>query len=147
MSTLRDNLLPKLKIMKTFPLEMRSDHACIGGINLGSLEATSGIQDTNHLVSLFSRRTPTPILICATIESHQIEIGIKELFLDLSHSNLHQLSMYTWSIHLWELLINNKLHLTLPGTDYPSSRCLTYNTIIDALIRRGWKNDQLKWLN
>ena len=83
LSTLHAALLPNLKVMRTFTLVMRSDPACIGGINFVSLEVISGAQDINHLVSIFYSITPTPVLMHFNVESHQLEIIRKDFFLDL----------------------------------------------------------------
>ena len=67
-------LLTQLKIMCTFILIMRSVPTEVGVLNLRSLEIASGIQDIQHLVSLFTSDTPTKLLLLTKIEYHRLEI-------------------------------------------------------------------------
>ena len=43
-------ILPKLKIMRTFPIVIREAPAAISGLDLRSLEITSGVQAIQHLI-------------------------------------------------------------------------------------------------
>ena len=97
-------ILPKLRIMRTFPLVMREAPVAIGGLGLQSLEISSGIQAIQHLISLFTSHTPSKLLLITAIEYHQLEIGVEALFLNSSYSTLSPLATPTWITHLWEFL-------------------------------------------
>ena len=99
LAPLHKSLLRKLKLMRTFPLVMRSAPAAIGGLDLRSLEITSGAQAIHHLVSLFTSCAPSKLLLITTIEHHQLEIGIEGLFLSRSHTLLSKFATSTWITH------------------------------------------------
>ena len=61
-------LLPKLGVMKTFPIAMRSALAYLGGLNLQSLEIEVIAQATYHLVSLHKVETPMKTLSRSIVE-------------------------------------------------------------------------------
>ena len=52
-------LLPKLEVMKIFPVIMRSLPTFLGGLNLQLLEVEAIIQAIHYLISLYSSETPT----------------------------------------------------------------------------------------
>ena len=60
---LHKDVRPKLKIMGIFQLIIRNATQGIGGFNLHSLETTSGVQDIQHIVSMFTSDTPSKLLI------------------------------------------------------------------------------------
>ena len=78
LAPLREHILPKLKIMSAFPLVMRETPTGVGGLDLRSLEITSGVQAMHNLVSLFT--SPSKLLLIAVVEHQQLEIGVEELF-------------------------------------------------------------------
>ena len=80
LSPLHKFLLPKLKITCTFALVMCSVPTKIGGINLRSLEITSRVQSTQHLVSLFTNDTTFKLLLLSVIQNYQLEFGVEKLF-------------------------------------------------------------------
>ena len=63
-------LLPKLGVMKTFPMAIRSELAYLGGLYLQSLETEVIAQVPHHLVSLYKAETPTKLLLRSIIEYH-----------------------------------------------------------------------------
>ena len=134
LALLHKALLPKLKIMRAFPLVMRSSPTDIGGINLRSLEITSGVQAIQHLVSLFTNKTAAKLLLVTAIEYHQLEVGVEQLFLSSSHDKLHKLATSTWTTHLWEFLHLYRLEACLTTLNVPSSSCVNDATIADALL-------------
>ena len=78
LARLHTALLPKLRVMRTFPIIMRSVPAYLGGLNLRRLEVEAIAQALHHLVSLCASETPTRILLKTLIEHHQLEIGTDE---------------------------------------------------------------------
>ena len=67
---LNSALLPKLGVMKTFLLAMRSAPTYLGGLNLQSLEIEAIAQAIHHLVSLYFADTLTRTLLHVIIEYH-----------------------------------------------------------------------------
>ena len=63
-------LLPKLGVMKIFPMIMRSLPTFLGGLNLQLLEVEAIAYAIHHLVSLYSSETPTKLLLKTIIEYH-----------------------------------------------------------------------------
>ena len=76
--TLRAALLPKLGVMKTFPIVMRSAPVHLGGLNLQSVEVEALAQALHHLISLYAAETPTKLLLKTIIEDCQLELGTDE---------------------------------------------------------------------
>ena len=68
-------VLPKLGVIKTFSIVLRSLLIFLGGLNLQLLEVEVIAQAIYHLVSLYSLDTPTKLLLKTIIEYHQLEIG------------------------------------------------------------------------
>lgn len=93
-------LVPKIKVMKTFPTSLRSAPSPIGGLGLRSLEITSGVQAINDLISLISSSTAFKLLLTAVLESQQLEISVRELFFLSSFSDLAALTTPSWITHL-----------------------------------------------
>lgn len=141
------DLLQKLKVMRTFPLVMRSTPAEIGGIDLRSLEITCDVQAMHHLVALFTSYIPTKLLLITAIEFHQLEIGIKNLFLSSSFSKLSNIATSTWVTNLWEFLHLYRLELYLPSLDLPFSSCGNDVALVDFLINSIWKDEKLRLAN
>ena len=73
-------LLPKLGVMKTFPIVMRSVPAYLGGLELHSAKVEALAQAIHHLISLCKADIPTRLLLRAIIEYHQLELGIDKQF-------------------------------------------------------------------
>ena len=63
-------LLPKLGVMKTFPVAIRSAPAYLGRLNLQSLETEVIVQTIHHLVSLHKAEMLTRLLLRVIIEYH-----------------------------------------------------------------------------
>ena len=95
------DLRPKFKIMGTFPLIKRSEPTELGGVNLRSLQITSVIKAIQHIVSLFTRDTPSNLPMLTVIECHQLEVGVEQLFLSSSYPKPHKLVISTWKTRLW----------------------------------------------
>ena len=91
LAPLHKALMPKLKIMGTFPLMMRSVPKEIGDLNMRYLEITSSIQDIQHLVSLPTSDTPSKLLILTETPCHQLEVGAEYLLISFSYAKLHEL--------------------------------------------------------
>ena len=72
--------LPKLKIMRKFPLVMRKAPVDIEGLDLRSLEIPSGVQVIHYLISLFTSYNPSKLLLITAVEYQQLEIGVGEIF-------------------------------------------------------------------
>ena len=100
LAPLHKDSLRKLKVIRTFPLFMRSAPESMGGLDLRSLEITSGAQSIYHLVSLFTSCTPSKLLLITAIEHHQLEIGVEGLFFSTSYNLLSKLATSTWITHL-----------------------------------------------
>ena len=74
-------VLPKLGVMKTFPIVIRSLLTFLGGLNLHLLKVEAITQAIYYLVSLYSSDTLTKLLLQTIIEYYQLEIGTdKQLF-------------------------------------------------------------------
>ena len=52
-------MLPKLRVMRTFPIAMRSVPSFLGGLELKRLEVETIAQSLNHLITLHSANTRT----------------------------------------------------------------------------------------
>ena len=73
--------LPKLGVMKTFPVIMRSLPTFLGGLYLQLLEVEAIAQAIHLLILLYSSETLTKLLLKIIIEYHQLKIGTdKQLF-------------------------------------------------------------------
>ena len=70
LAQLHTALLPKLGVMKTFSVAMRSVLAYLGELNLQSLEIELIAQVTHHLVSLHEAEIPTKLLLRLIREYH-----------------------------------------------------------------------------
>ena len=147
LAPLHKAILPKLKIMRTFPLVMREAPVAIGGLDLHSIEITCGVKAIHHLVSLFTSYTPSKLLLSTAIEHQQLEIGVGELFLNSSYFLLSSLATSTWITHLWEFLQIYKLEICLPTLVLPSTPCSNDVALIDLLISSGWKVNRLRLAN
>ena len=147
LAPLHKALLQKLKLMCTFPLEMRGTPAAIGGLGVSSLEITCGAQAIHRLVSLFMSCTPSKLLLITAIEYHKLEIGVESLFLCDSHALLSKLATSTWIIHLWEFLHLCLLEVCLPTLVISSSFYGNDTTLVDLLLNSGWKVDKLRLAN
>ena len=75
LSDLHKAMLPKLKVMRTFPIVMRSVLQFLGGLNLRRLEIEVIAQSLHHLISLYSTDTSACTLLKTLIEYHQLEVG------------------------------------------------------------------------
>ena len=62
--------LPKLGVIKTFPVIMRGLPTFLGGLNLQLLEVEAIVQAIHYLVPLYSSETPTKLLLKTIIEYH-----------------------------------------------------------------------------
>ena len=83
LAPLHKELLLKTNAMCTFTVIIRSELAELGGIDIGSLEVTTGINAIHHLISLFNSKTPSHVLTTTVLELHQLEVGSESLFLNL----------------------------------------------------------------
>ena len=63
-------LLPKLGVMKTFPMIIRSLPTFLGGLNLQLLKVEAIAQAIHHLILLYSSETRTKLLLKTIIEYH-----------------------------------------------------------------------------
>ena len=126
---------------------MREVPAAIGGLDLRSLEITSGLQAIQHLISLLTSCTTSKLLLITAIEYHQLEIGVGDLFLNSSYSLLSSLATSAWITHLWEFFHIYKLEICLPTLVLPSTSCSNDVTLMDLLISSGWKGNRLRLAN
>ena len=147
LAPLHKDILPKLKIMRTFPLVMCEAPAAIGGLDLRSLEIPSGVQVIHYLVSLFTSYNPSKLLLITAVEHQHLEIGVRDLFLNSSYSLLSLLATSIWITHLWEFLQLHKLEICLHMLVLPSTPCSNDVTLIDLLISSGWKGNKLRLAN
>ena len=92
LSTLRATLLPKLGVMKTFPIVMRSTPVHLGGLNLQSVEVDALAQVLHRLISLYAAETPTKLLLKTIIEDHQLELGTDEQLFSISYLSFRMLN-------------------------------------------------------
>ena len=124
-------LLAKLKIMRNFPLIMRSTLTELGGLNIHSLEISSSAQAIQHLVSLFTSDIPSNMLISTAIQYYQLEDGVEKLFLPSSYHKLHKLETSKLMTHLREFLYLYRLEGCLSTLNLLSSSCFNDATIVN----------------
>ena len=55
--------------------------------------------------------------------------------------------MSTWKTHLWEFLYFYRLEVYLSMLNLPVSSCVNDAKIIDAILRLGWKDENLRLVN
>lgn len=140
-------ILPKLRVMRTFPTVMRAALIALGSLGLWSLEIECGVQAIQHFISLFLRESPSKLLLVTTIEHHQLEIGVESLFLDCPFPLLSPLATSTWITHLWEFLHLHNLRLHISSLNLPTSSCSNNSPIITHLISSGWSGNNLRIVN
>ena len=75
MAKLHTALLPKLGVMKMFPITLRSMPVYLGGLNLKSIEVEAIAQAIHYLISLYTANTPTKLLLKTIIKYHQLELS------------------------------------------------------------------------
>ena len=94
-------LLPKLGVMKIFPMIMRSLPTFLKGLNLQRLEVKAIAQVIHHLVSLYSSKTLTKLLLKIIIEYYQLEIGTDKQIFTLDLDSYSILATPIWITSLW----------------------------------------------
>ena len=87
-------LLPKLGVMKMFPIALRSMPVYLGGLNLQSIEVEAIVQAI-YLILLYTADTPTKLLLKTIIEYHQLELGIDTQLFSLSYASFEALAIPT----------------------------------------------------
>ena len=117
LSDLHKAMLPKLKVMRTFPIVMRSVSQLLGGLNLRRLEIEVIAQLLHHLISLHSTDTSTCIPLKALIEYHQLEVGSDKQIFSLKAEDYYDLTTPTWITTLWKNIRQFKINLQLPPLD------------------------------
>ena len=95
LAILHTALLPKLGVMKTFPIALRSLPVHLGGLNLQSIEVEAIAQAIHHLISLYTADTPTKLLLKTIIEYHQLELGTDTQLFSLSYASFGTLATST----------------------------------------------------
>ena len=114
LAKLHTTLLPKLGVMKTFPVIMRSLPTFLGGLNLQRLEVEAITQVIHYLVSLYSSETPTKLLLKTIIEYHQLEIGTETQIFTLDFNSYGILAMSIWITLLWRNISTFRISIKLP---------------------------------
>ena len=117
LSDLHRAMLPKLKVMRTFPIVMRSVPQFFGGLNLRRLEIEVIAQSLHHLVSLCSTDTSTCMPLRALIEYHQLEVGSDKQIFSLKAEDYYDLTSPTWITTLWKNIRQYKINLHSPPLD------------------------------
>ena len=126
---------------------MRRAPTELGVLTMRSLQITSGVQDIQHLVSLFTSETPSNLLLLITIGYHKLEVGMEQLFFSSLCPKLHKLARSTWKTRLCKFLHLYRLELYFPTLNLPEYSCGNDATIINALLRLGQKDEKLRLLN
>ena len=83
LAPLHSSLLPKLRVMKKFPLVMKERPLESRGLRLHSMEKESLSKSVNTFVSLLNAHTPSKDLPIIAIEYMQLELGNTKFFLTL----------------------------------------------------------------
>ena len=94
-------LLPKLRVMKTFPNMMRGVPDYLGGLNLHLVEVEALVQAMHHLILLCKVDNLTRLLLQTLIEYHQLELGTDKQLFTLPFEKHSTLKMETWITSLW----------------------------------------------
>ena len=100
LSILYAKMLPKLGMMKTFPITMRSIPTFLDKLNIKLLKVEAIRQLIHHLVSLYSANTATKLLLKMIIEYHQIELDTDRQIFKLYYKVHDILTTLMWIISL-----------------------------------------------
>ena len=93
LALLHTALLPKLKVMKTFPIVIWHNLIELGGLGLYFLEIESLLQVVNLSESLYIANTPIQSLLRVIIECMHLKIGVITPFFTLLHEDFEELIM------------------------------------------------------
>ena len=140
-------MLPKLGVMKTFPVVMRGVPAFLGGLNLHLAEVEGFAQSIHHLISLYEANTPTRGLLQILLEYHQLELGLDKQLFSLTFSRFSNLTTETWITSIWKHLSHFNLHLVLPPLALNIDRQDGDEFITEAVIRLGIQSDHRESIN
>ena len=114
-------LLPKLRVVSTFPVVMQFSPPIFGGLGLHSIEFESLAQSVNVFVSLYTANTPIKKLLQVAIEFLQLEAGFLGDVLSRDFSQYEGLVTDTWVVSLWSSLSKFNLCLHLPCSQQASA--------------------------
>ena len=141
LAKLHTALLPKLGVMKMFPIALRSMPVYLGGLNLQSIEVEAIAQAIHHLISLYTADMPTKLLLKIIIEYHQLELGTDTQLFFLSYASFGALATSIWITILWQYTCSFHLLITLPplqmrivkqeGDDFINEVALRLNFLVN----------------
>ena len=115
LSKLHAKMLPKLVVMKTFPILMRSVPAFLGELNMHLLEVEAIAQAIHHLVVLCSTDTATKFILKMVIEYHQMKLGTDKQIFKLDYDSYGVLTTPTWITFLCKNMSFFKISIELPA--------------------------------
>ena len=140
-------LLPKLGVMKTFPLTMREIPAYLGGLNLHSVAVEALAQAINHFISLYEADAPTRPLLRILIEYHQLELGFEKQLFALSFDTFGHLTTKTWITSLWHHMSHFNLSMALPPLNLQIVQQDGDLFISEVAHELGFKEEQRESIN
>ena len=140
-------MLPKLRVMRTFPTVMRSVPSFLGGLNLKRLEVETIAQSLHHLITLYSSDTSTQLLLKILIEYHQLELGSDKQIFSLNVDDYWELTTPTWITTLWKNISRFKLSLQLPPLNMGITMQEGDRFISDIAVQQKLPVDQRKAIN
>ena len=135
MSKLHAALLPKLGVMKTFPIIMRTSPTFLGSLNLYQLEVETIAQAIQYLVSLYSSNTPTRLLLKTMIEYYQIELSTDIQFFSLEFEACGILATPTWILLLLQHACHFNISINLPALNLGIEKQEGDAFILDMVIQ------------
>ena len=69
------------------------------------------------------------------------------LFLSSSYVKLYKIATSTWMTNLWEFIHIYWLEVCIPILKIPTLLCANDNTIVEALVKLGWSDENLRLTN
>jgi len=121
-------LLPSLGCIRNFPIALRHGPPAYFGLHLPHVYWEQGVAAISTFLSSFQTSAPTGLLLLATFEQAQLEVGLGQPFLELEFETYGLLLTPWWLRSLWEFLsyAGLSLHSSIgPTSTLPAGRrCL-----------------------
>ena len=140
-------LLPKLRVVRTFPIVMRLCPLSLGGLGLHSIEFESLAQAINLFVSLHTVDTPAKQLLRVSIELIQLEAGTMGDVLSQDFDKYDGLITDSWLVSLWRNLSRFWIYLTLPDEKSPLFGQEKDLTVTEVALSQGYSLSQRQSIN
>ena len=147
LSKLHAKMLPKLGVIKTFPILMRIVPAFLGGMNMHLLEVEAIAQAIHHLVSLCSADTATKFLLKMIIECHQMELGTDKQTFKLDYDSCGVLTIPAWITSLWQNTSFFNISIELPALNLGIVQQERDEFTSDSVLRLNFATEQQQSIN